>query len=524
MTDPEEGPGLRVVGGAGGTRARIESLTAAAAHAERAAEHLDDAAAHARRAAALVEESAPWSPVTAAHARAAAAPLLSGWGGLGARADDARVAAVGLRGAAEAYSQADRDATAALRAGFIVLGHGIGEAGPIAVLVVGGLLVRGAVTAGAAVLAARSLRYTPTPIGLLLRVLGSERMRESDGPAGYLGRLLGGPGLLPEGLGAPPGDAVEVVLPVVAATTIGLLPGRVPLERDPVDQAARLLRGGAAAATVLLGTPLPGLVVAPLVAAERSRGSSREPGPPRDVADVLRQVDALGDSGAPGVVGVQRLDHDDGSRSWVVTIPGMQSGDLLDAPAPTDMATNLELMDGWSDDMSEAVVQAMLQSGVGAEEPVLLAGYSQGGMAAMRVAARTSDMFAVSAVVTAGSPVGDMPLADGIQALHLEHTHDYVPALDGMPSPDAANRTTVIRDLAASPPADGSGPASSLLARLVDPIRRSHALPEYIRTAEQVAVLRDRSVQSYAEAVASVLGDGTAEVTEQRYVAVRVPG
>jgi len=145
-------------------------------------------------------------------------------------------------------------------------------------------------------------------------------------------------------------------------------------------------------------------------------------------------------------------------------------------------------------------------------------------MAAMRVAARTSDMFTVSAVVTAGSPVGDMPLADGIQALHLEHTHDYVPALDGMPSPDAANRTTVIRDLAASPPADGSGPASSLLARLVDPIRRSHALPEYIRTAEQVAVLRDRSVQSYAEAVASVLGDGTAEVTEQRYVAVRVPG
>src|SRR5665648_237252 len=197
-----------------------------------------------RRAAALVEESEPWSPVTAAHARAAAAPLLSGWAGLGARADDARVAAVGLRGAAEAYSQADRDATAVLRSGFIVLGHGIGEAGPIAVLVVGGLLVRAAVTAGAAVVAARSLRYTPTPIGLLLRVLGSARMRESDGPAGYLGRLLGGPGLLPEGLGPPPGDAVEVVLPVVAATTIGLLPGRVPLERDPVDQAARLLRGG----------------------------------------------------------------------------------------------------------------------------------------------------------------------------------------------------------------------------------------------------------------------------------------
>src|SRR5450756_1534900 len=128
-----------------------------------------------RRAVALVEESAPWSPVTAANVRFAAAPLLSGWGGLGARADDARVVAVGLRGAAEVYSQADRDATAALRAGFIALGHRIGEAGPIAVLVVGGLLVRGAVTAGAAVLAARSLRYTPAPIGLLLRVLGSER-------------------------------------------------------------------------------------------------------------------------------------------------------------------------------------------------------------------------------------------------------------------------------------------------------------------------------------------------------------
>jgi hypothetical protein len=132
-------------------------------------------------------------------------------------------------------------------------------------------------------------------------------------------------------------------------------------------------------------------------------------------------------------------------------------------------------------------------------------------------------MFTVSAVLTAGSPVGGMPLPDGIQALHLEHAHDYVPALDGMPSPDAANRTTVIRDLTASPSADGGAPASSLLTRLVDPISRSHALPEYIRTAEQVAVLRDRSVQGYAAAMASVLGDGTAQVTELRYVAVRVP-
>jgi len=522
VTDPDEGPGLRVIGGAGGTRARIETLTAAAARAERAAEHLDAAAAHARRAAALVEESAPWSPVTAANVRSAAAPLLSGWGGLGARADDARVVAVGLRGAAEVYSQADRDATAALRAGFIVLGHRIGEAGPYAVLFAGWLTSAGLLTAGRVVVGARLLRYTPTIPGLLIRVLGSERLREADGALGWLAGTVGGPGLLPDGPGLPSPRAVELALPGLAAMLIGLLPGRFRIGADPVQQAAVILRSGAAVATALFGTPRTGLMVAPVVAAVPGRGGAQPSSAPRDIADVLREVDRVADSGAPGVIGVQRLDHPDGSRTWVVAVPGTESASLLDAPATTDMATNLELIGGLDDDVSAAVVQAMLQAGIGPDEPVLLAGHSQGGMAVMRVAAQVSETFTVGAVLTAGSPVGGMALPDGIPALHLEHLSDYAPALDGLPNPDTVDRTTVTRDIGVGA-AVGGGASQSFLEVITSQVSRSHSLTEYIRTAEQVALLRDRSVQSYAEAVASVLGDGTAEVTEQRYVAVRVP-
>src|SRR5674476_1239309 len=104
---------------------------------------------------------------------------------------------------------------------------------------------------------------------------------------------------------------------------------------------------------------------------------------------------------------------------------------------------------------------------------------------------RACDRLIGSTSRASSDEAGPLPSAGGLAA------RSRITVVRFAASPDAANRTTVIRDLAASPPADGSGPASSLLARLVDPIRRSHALPEYIRTAEQVAVLRDRSVQSY---------------------------
>ena len=258
-------------------------------------------------------------------------------------------------------------------------------------------------------------------------------------------------------------------------------------------------------------------MVAPVVSAAGGREAKREPAAPRDEADLLRLVEQMYDSGTDGTVGVQRLDHPDGQRTWVVAIPGMQSFGPP-GPSTTDLLSSLQLVAGQPDDLSESVVRAMLAAGVGPNEPVVLVGHSQGGMAAMRVAERTTDMFTVTTVLTAGSPIGGMPVPDGVQVLSLEHDEDLVWALDGRSNPDRPNHTTVQSAAGPGRP-DGGGVLDRLVAQPGD----GHMLEGYVATAEQVAGNDHASVRAFEVSLARVLGDGTAEVTEQRYIGVRVP-
>lgn len=513
MTSVGDPPGIEVTGGAGGTRACTEALLAIAERMERAGGHLDAAAIQADRLARSVEETATWSPGTAAAVCAEASPLLSTWGGLRVRATEANEVAAHLRTTAEIYSRAELDATGALRLAAIVAGGAIGEQGPLAALLAMELAALGAIGAGFTLLQARLLSHTPTPVGLVLRWLGSERFSGLDGPLGFVSRSLGGPGLLPEGLGPPPSDSLAIGVSGLAALLRALLPGRQRLTLDPLPETAALLRLGGHAATLLGGTPLPGLVVAP---------SAKSPSPkagrsaPRSTADLLREVDELY-AAPPGTVGVQSLDHADGTRSWVVTIPGTQDMGLTDGPVPTDNATNLDLIAGRPSVMSEVVISSMLQAGVGPDEAVVLAGHSQGGMTAMQVAAdpRVVAGFSVTTVVTAGSPVGGMRLPKGVEALHLEHLQDGVTALDGTPNPDRLNRTTLVRDLGAGDKLDRAAARS---------ISAPHEAATYVRTAKAVSTSSHPSVRRFDEALGQVLGDGTAKVSSRWFVGARTPG
>src|SRR5205085_7287738 len=75
-------------------------------------------------------------------------------------------------------------------------------------------------------------------------------------------------------------------------------------------------------------------------------------------------------------------------------------------------------------------------------------GHSQGGLVAMRAAEEYSrdGSFAVTHVVTAGSPIGRMTVPPTVTVLALENRYDVVPQLDGRPSPPDANRVTVLFD------------------------------------------------------------------------------
>ncbi len=180
-----------------------------------------------------------------------------------------------------------------------------------------------------------------------------------------------------------------------------------------------------------------------------------------------------GDPGTPvATVTVQRLDHPDSTRTWVVAVPGTRAAGLT-GDVPTDNGTNLALEGGVPDVMTRAVLDAMAAAGVGADEPVAIVGHSQGGMVATSVAA--AGTYAVRLVVTAGSP--DVPAVPptGVATVTIRHRQDAVSLLDGRVGERGGPGTlSVVRDLTAT-----GGPAAPSFSE-------AHAVGGYVGTAALV--------------------------------------
>lgn len=489
---PRATAGIAIRGGVGSTFADLSELRGAAHALRVAADRVDDAAAHVARAGRAVTgeftagAGAPGDPVadtarvahvTARAALAALHPLDAGPTSLAAAAESTRELARSLQGAADLYAAAEDRAQDAVRAALVAVGSAAGDA-PVMTAV--GFLVaaRFALLAGALTVGWRAVRGQPLPQpkDLVLAV-----------PAEQIMALLG-------------------------SFVRGLAPGPQLLGGAPVPGAARRVVAGSTALSVLVPDLRPGRlrVTARL-------GADRGPAP-RSAAEVLRDVGALypASGGSPGTVGVERVERPDGSRAWVVAIPGTQDATGPGwGPNPLDMGTNVRLMAGARDDGTELVVRSMAQAGVRAGEPVLLAGHSQGGMVAMALAGSTAftARYSVAAVLTAGSPVAAQVVPRSIPVLHLEHRQDLVPALDGAPSPEGVNRTTAVRDLRAS-----SDPADRLAGH--DP-GAAHRIDTYARTATAVSAVGAPSVRAWEAAAGSVLGGPDATAVRLEFTGTR---
>jgi pimeloyl-ACP methyl ester carboxylesterase len=207
-------------------------------------------------------------------------------------------------------------------------------------------------------------------------------------------------------------------------------------------------------------------------------------------------------------VTIQRIDRPDGARSWVVAVPGTQSAAVA-GPNPFDMRTNLELVGGVPDGVSEAVERAMVLAGIGADEPVLLAGHSQGGMVAASLAATLAGRYDVRAVLTAGSPDLRPRVPPGAQVLRLERATDGVPVLDGDPSPRDRPAVTTVTD-----------------PRAVGPLMRAHELTGYVAMAREAerALADDPSMAAWRAAADDVLGPPGSRSTTTQYAVRRLTG
>lgn len=174
--------------------------------------------------------------------------------------------------------------------------------------------------------------------------------------------------------------------------------------------------------------------------------------------DVNNQLDSEGlmDKAVIDVVAV----YDDAGNivGYRVTLPStmdwmipMERSTFFDHGAPNDLASNLMLV--LSPDQQAAyermVLQAMADAGIGPDDPVMLVGFSQGGILAGKLASQDNG-FNIQAVVTAGSPIDAYDIPDGISVLSMQHTNDPIARLDGTPAIHGDNWQTI--DV---PPPDG---------------------------------------------------------------------
>ncbi|MHA7262777.1 hypothetical protein ACX80W_06170 [Arthrobacter sp. TMN-37] len=212
----------------------------------------------------------------------------------------------------------------------------------------------------------------------------------------------------------------------------------------------------------------------------------------------------------PGSFEILRTDGPDGPAHLVI-LPGTQPTGA--GGNPFDAAGIAEAVNEDSRFVEAAVAQALADAGARPGDRVLLAGYSQGGLHAMNLAAGNAvgGVYDVRLVVTIGSPTAWEPTGTA-EYLHLEHASDAVPGLDGGPGPDEPNRVSVVVDspvpaLPTGPGAEGKG------------FGAAHKLGTY---TEAAALVDASSLPSLAPA-AAVLAAAGGGAQRRLYRAVRSP-
>jgi len=203
-----------------------------------------------------------------------------------------------------------------------------------------------------------------------------------------------------------------------------------------------------------------------LVRPDTQQPESRDPTnplhrPPASLGALLDGLDYRNRSvtaDTPDRIDVRVVTHPDGTKAYIVDIPGTK---VWDTPGQdpgahlNTLGTNIHLTGGDLTARETAIADALHQAGATTTDPVMLVGHSQGGIIAAQAAhdAATGTFghdghgYNVTHVVTAGSPVGRIDVPADVQVLALENRHDIVPHLDAAPNPDRPNQTTVTFDL-----------------------------------------------------------------------------
>jgi len=395
------GPGvtnLNVEGGAGGSDAVYEDLAAMGGLTDDVAGQTLTIAMSSHRylADADVVASGILNPAGLVRFEGALLGALDGPSGLTATS-----AAIGLRGLAlqatnQAYQLTDDLNAQALAAGRWLAGAAIGSTG---------------------------LLGTAAAAGGTAAVIAADVHLNYDGD--WQRWLVEHPGMVDTLLGMTPGTLSAMGFPSTLGSLTGLIADAYP------DGDAQLLDKGTAT-------------------------DPRATTPPGGLGDLIDGLDFRNTEnsdvrGEGSNIDVKAVKDANGNiTGYIVDVPGTNVWNLPggDKGSANDFGVNVDGMAGNETVLQKGIDQALQRAGVPADAPVMLVGHSQGGIIAARAANDfvTNGQYNVTHVITAGSPVGNIPVPDSVQVLSLENNGDVVPHLDARDNPATDNRTTVTFD------------------------------------------------------------------------------
>lgn len=168
---------------------------------------------------------------------------------------------------------------------------------------------------------------------------------------------------------------------------------------------------------------------------------------------------------------------------------------------PGDLTSDLYAMWQGSDaSLASGVYEAMRQAGVRTGDgapPVELDGFSLGGITAAAIASDPRG-FNVTAIHTAGSPIGGMDIAEGTRVYALEAEQDIVAALDGRSNSARPTWTTIV------------GPGIPRRDETLPPAM----LPGTVHSAQRYAVMGASSAELQGVGALDVPPGGTVTVSD----------
>lgn len=200
---------------------------------------------------------------------------------------------------------------------------------------------------------------------------------------------------------------------------------------------------------------------------------------------VMLHAGSVDDAGKDAKTQVQVIrvgtDEDD-KPIWRVIVPSTQDWEwfsgLNDAGAANDLGSNLSLMltPGMPAAYERMVYDAMDRAGIQKDDPVMMVGWSQGGILAGKMA--TEQNYNVEAIAVAGAPIDHMDIPNDVAVVSFQHSGDHVHRLDGQaPAPASDKWVTVESEPYGSP---GGYPHGSVLyantARAIEPDPESDSI------------------------------------------------